>query len=92
MYNLFIISYSGSKSASVKEIVKSLGAWSNHFDNQYMLCTTMTIDEVKDYLDKVINQGQDKLLILEVSLKNTKGWISKRGWDWIKSQKQKLNK
>jgi hypothetical protein len=92
MYNLFIISYSGSKSPSVKEIIKSLGAWSNHFDNQYMLCTTLTIDEVKAYLDNVIIQGQDKLLILEVSLKGTKGWISKTGWDWIKSQKIKLKK
>jgi hypothetical protein len=92
MYNLFIISYSGSKSASVKEIIKSLGAWSNHFDNQYMLCTTLTIDEVKAYIDNAIIQGQDKLLILEVSLKDTKGWISKTGWDWIKSQKLKLKK
>jgi len=92
MYKLFIISYSGSYSASVKETVKSFGAWFNHFDNQFLLCTTSTIDEIKARLDSKINQGQDKLLILEVNLKDVKGWINNTGWEWIKSQRQKLGK
>ena len=92
MYKLFIISYSGTYSASFKEAVKPLGAWFNHFDNQYMVCTTYTMDQVKSRLDAKINQGQDKLLILEVDLKNVKGWINNSGWEWIKSQRQKLGK
>lgn len=92
MYKLFIISYSGNYSDSVKETVKSLGAWFNHFDNQFLVCTTLSMEVVKSRLDAKINQGQDKLLILEVNLKDVKGWINTTGWEWIKSQRQRLGK
>lgn len=90
MYKLFVISYSGSYANSVKETVKSFGAWFNHFDNQYLVCTTMTMQQIKTQLDSIISQGTDKLLVLEVTLKDTHGWLNDNGWDWINSQKEKL--
>ena len=90
MYKLYIISYSGANSQSIKDAVKTFGAWFNNFDNQYIVCTTLTIEKIEEKLETKINQGSDKLLIIEVELKQTKGWLNNSGWEWIKSQRRKL--
>ncbi|HCL05201.1 MAG TPA: hypothetical protein DHW64_04210 [Chitinophagaceae bacterium] len=90
MHKLYIISYNGSNSSAIKETVKLHGAWFSHFDNQYLLCSTSNIATIKSALDTKIVQGVDRLLILEVELKEVKGWINKNGWDWIKNQREKL--
>jgi hypothetical protein len=90
MYKLYLISYSGSYATSVKDTIKTFGAWFNHFENQFLLCTTKDLDTVKDKLDTKINQGQDKLLVMEIKIVNAKGWLNKDGWEWLRSQKDKL--
>lgn len=90
MYKLYIISYSGANSQSVKETIKTFGAWFNNFDNQYIVCTTSSIEIIEEKLQNKINQGSDKLLIIEVEMKQTKGWLNSSGWEWIKTQRRKL--
>jgi hypothetical protein len=90
MNKLYIISYSGTNAIAVKEAIKLLGSWFSHFENQYLLGTMLPINVIKETLDKKITQGVDRLLILEVELKDVKGWINKNGWDWITNQKTLL--
>lgn len=89
-YSFYIISYQGERKLLLKETIKKLGAWFNHFENQYILCSKYDINRIKDELDNVINHGKDKLLIIEIDIKNTKGWLPSSGWDWIKTQKERV--
>lgn len=90
MRHLFVISYRGSNPTGVNSAIKELGAWFNHFDDTYLLSSKKGIVEVKAALESTISKGEDRLLILEVEIKNAKGWITKAGWDWIEEQRRHL--
>ena len=73
----------------VKETIKELGTWANYFDNQYMLFSTHSIGLLKQKIEAKIETGTDRLLIMEVSLTDSVGWLPKTAWEWIKTQKSK---
>lgn len=84
-----MISYSGANSSAVKEKVKQLGSWATYFDNQYFLYSNFPILSIRSSIDSVINTGVDKLLIVDIDLREANGWLPKTAWDWIGELKQK---
>ena len=84
--NVYVISYQGSKSAEIREVIKSMGAWFGHFENQHLVSTTWTIQQVIAALDAVVAQKQDRLLIMRVDVLERTGWLTPQGWDWLNKQ------
>ena len=89
---MFIISYSGNSAESIKETVKTLGSWFNHFTNQYLVCTSLSMKQIIDRLNSKISQEKDLLLVLEIDINDVHGWLPEKGWKWIISQREKLTK
>jgi len=84
--DIYIISYKGTKVAEVKEAIKPMGAWFNHFENQYLVSSSWSLNQIKQALDRVVVQKQDRLLIMKVSIAERTGWLSQLGWDWLNNQ------
>lgn len=90
--NIYIIAYQGTKAAEVKEAIKPMGAWFNHFENQFLVSSEWSMAQIMEALNRVVIQKQDRLLILRVDVRERTGWLNQQGWDWINKQLPGLEK
>lgn len=90
MSKIFVISYSGGNSNEIEQAVKSYASWFHFGKDTYLVAEgTATAKEIRTNLERKIAQGKEKLLILEVSIKEAEGWLLDNEWDWLKSERAK---
>lgn len=69
-----------NKSIGVK--IKKMGAWFNFFDNQWLLQSTLSDKEIYNRLQNP--QKLIRILILEITIKSSWGWMPQDAWNWLK--------
>jgi hypothetical protein len=86
---IFVISYSGSNSEAVEQAVKAYSSWFHFSKDVFLISGTFTALEIRTQLESKILQGKDKLLVLEVTIKNAEGWLTDKEWEWLKTERAK---
>lgn len=75
---------------SVKDNIKSLGAWFNYLQGSFLLMTTLDVEEI--YKKIGTNKTGDRFLVMEVELKSYWGILPSDAWDWLKQKKGEQGK
>ena len=91
MRKIFIISYSGVNSTAIEQAIKSYGSWFHVSKETYLIGANTSAKDIRLKLDPIMLQGKDKLLILEVSIKDAQGWLQDNEWAWIKTERSRSN-
>lgn len=84
--NCFLVSYDlltktrdyGPLYAKLKEF----GAWWHHLESVWIITTEQGIKEVSDQL-KALMDDQDSLLVVDISGRSRRGWLTERAWNWL---------
>ena len=87
MYKIFVISYSGNNSEIFEKEVKTLPSWLHFSKDNYLICVQSSAKEIRTKLESKILQGKDKLLVLEVDIKDVEGWLKDDDWNCLKSER-----
>jgi hypothetical protein len=75
---------------SVKDNIKSLGAWFNYLQGSFLLMTTLGVEEIYNRIGT--NKTGDRFLVMEVDLKSYWGILPSDAWDWLKEKKGEQGK
>jgi len=85
MKKIFVITYSGNNSADIEQAVKSFSSWFHFTKDVFLISEDATAKQIQSRLETKILQGKEKLLVIEVEIKDVQGWLQKNEWDWLKS-------
>lgn len=91
---LYLISYDlkvpGRNYEGVISALKSAPAWWHYLESTWIIRTELTIAA---WNDKLISQmdKNDSLLIIDVTGKPRNGWLSKKAWEWLRTQNEIVN-
>lgn len=66
---------------SLESKIKKMGAWFNFFDNQWLLQSHLPEKEIYNRLQNL--QNPIRILILEITIKSSWGWMPQDAWDWL---------
>ena len=56
-------------------------AWWNHVPGVFLVVTRLSANEISDRL-RAFTKGAN-LLVVQVDLENSDGWLSRKAWEWI---------
>ncbi|TGL45976.1 hypothetical protein [Leptospira perdikensis] len=59
--------------------------WSHYLNSSYILISENNVNELSDYIRKVM--PKHRFLLLEVDLRKSNGWLPQEAWDWINKNK-----
>jgi len=62
--------------------IKKFSGWWHHLESVWIIVTSKSITEVSDSL-KAMLDDKDSLLVVDITGKNRRGWLTKRAWDWL---------
>lgn len=66
------------------EKIKALGAWWHHLDSTWIVTSTLTPSEAFDRLKLALDES-DRVLIVNITGDTYSGWLTQKGWDWLKA-------
>ena len=92
MRKIFIILYSGSNSNAVETAVKSYDSWFHFGKDSFLISTpnNTKAEQIRLKLEPNIVVGKDKILVMEVNIKDANGYLHDNEWDWIKSERSRV--
>lgn len=85
---LYLVSYDlkipGRNYSLLYEEIKRLGsAWWHYMDSVWLLHTQLTVDQCSNRLKPYID-GNDLVLIVDITNCPRQGWLPAKAWDWIR--------
>lgn len=92
MYSFYIISYKGKRSEDVKSLVKGLVSWFNIFEDQYLVCSSLNMEQIKRQVERGVDRRNDAYLILKINIEDKSGQLPQKAWEWIRTQEQKISR
>lgn len=85
--NTIIISYDlNNHSKRYDELyatIKEADGWWHYLDSFWIIKTGLSVNDWTEKLKQKIDK-RDSLLVVEVSVKESNGWLPKDAWDWLR--------
>jgi hypothetical protein len=72
----------GQRYEKLAEAIKALGPWWHYLESTWIVATTLTPDQIWDRISGPLD-GNDSVLILNITGDASQGWLSKDAWNWI---------
>lgn len=64
------------------EDIKKLGSWAHYLESTWIVVTSLSPDQVRDKLKDDLD-GNDAMLIVEITGDRYSGWLTQEAWDWL---------
>jgi hypothetical protein len=64
------------------EGIKNLGAWCHYLESTWVVVTSHTPVQVRDKLKSYLD-GNDTILIIDITGDTYSGWLTQEAWDWL---------
>jgi len=84
--NCFLISYdlltANKDYEPLYAEIKKCDNWWHHLESVWIVTTSKPLAEVSDVLKSKMDD-KDSLLVVDITGKPRRGWLTKRAWDWL---------
>ena len=67
--------------------IKDMGPWFRYFGNNWLLETELSEKQIYDRLQTIGNEF--RILIIEINIKSSWGWMPKDAWTWLNERRNK---
>lgn len=65
------------------EDIKNLGSWCHYLESTWIVITSLSPEQVTDKLKGSLD-GNDAMLVLDITGDAYSGWLTEKAWDWIR--------
>ncbi|HLO83895.1 MAG TPA: hypothetical protein VK203_02615 [Nostocaceae cyanobacterium] len=79
----------GQNYQGLDEAIKSLGNYWHYLGSTWLVDTTHTTKQVRDYLKQFIDYN-DRLLVTKVDPSDVSGWLPEKAWNWIYKRRRRV--
>ena len=84
--NCYLISYdlltANKDYAPLYAAIKTFDASWHHLESVWIVLTSKSLIEVSNIVKENMDD-KDSLLVVDITGKNRRGWLTKRAWDWL---------
>ena len=85
--SLFLVTYDlkspGRDYASLHEAIKQSTTWWHYLESTWIVVTSESVREFTDRVKSKIDPN-DRLLVVDISGREARGWLPRKAWDWLK--------
>lgn len=86
MNRCYLISYKVKRLDEFVNLIKTFGPWYKFDENSFLITSLLDVTEINSRLNALFDVNVDRLLIVEINVRNYKGWQTKEIWDWFQTQ------